>query len=70
MTRASLSLLRAALVALPLATAATSASAANPSLLDQCKAEIGWSRLTPAQQAAPETQFRLELCIRRKKAGH
>lgn len=70
MIRSPRAVLRAALLALPLAAAATSASAANPSLLDQCKAEIGWSRLTPAQQAAPETQFRLELCIRRKKAGH
>lgn len=46
------------------------AGAANSSLVDQCRAEIGWSRMTPAQQAAPETQFRIELCIRRKKAGH
>ncbi len=45
-------------------------SAAPGSLVDQCKAEIGWSRMTPAQQAAPETQFRIELCLRRKKAGH
>lgn len=69
MTRAALPALLVAFLALALAAAAP-AAAANPSLLDQCKAEIGWSRLTPAQQAAPETQFRLELCIRRKKAGH
>lgn len=45
------------------------ASAANTNLLDQCKAEIGWSRLTPAQQASPEIQFRLELCLKRKRMG-
>ena len=70
MIRSPRAVLLAALVSLPLAVAATSVSAANPSLLDQCKAEIGWSRMTPAQQASPETQFRIELCIRRKKAGH
>ena len=70
MTPARLAL-RSGLGALGLLTAlAAPASAAGQSVLDQCRAEIGWSRLTPAQQASPETQFRLELCIRRKKAGH
>jgi hypothetical protein len=70
MTRPRLAL-RSGLCALGLVTAlAAPASAANPSLLDQCRVEIGWSRMTPAQQTSPETQFRLELCIRRKKAGH
>ena len=66
MTVARLALAAFAFLAAP---AVAVAGTAPTSVLDQCKAEIGWSKLTPAQKASPETRFRLELCLKRKKVN-
>lgn len=35
--------------------------------LARCRAEIGWSRMSEAERAAPATEFRLALCAKRAK---
>lgn len=62
-------LLAAALVgAVPLAAVAqtaTTTSTAADRALQRCRAEIGWSRMTAAQQASADTRFRLQFCLKR-----
>lgn len=61
----ALALLAVAPLAAAAQTATTAPRTAAERAVDRCRAEIGWSRMTAAQQASADTQFRLQLCLKR-----
>jgi hypothetical protein len=60
----ALALIAAAPLAAAAQTATTTSTAADRAL-QRCRAEIGWSRMTAAQQASADTRFRLQFCLKR-----